>query len=147
MNQNVPLQRLKEFYRELESATDITSSFDFTDRDATKRLAEVETAIQTLMPVCVIPMQAKQPGEPFPKYEEVQREAVRGFGAPEGFFERVDEALARADTHPISAITQLILRLIQSQGATKEQVDRARCAFRKFDAIQSLLAPLADRWR
>ncbi len=47
MNQNVPLQRLKEFYRELESATDITSSFDFTDRDATKRLAEVETAIQT----------------------------------------------------------------------------------------------------
>ena len=38
MNQDVPLQRLKEFYRELESATDITSSFDFTDRDATKRL-------------------------------------------------------------------------------------------------------------
>ncbi len=147
MNRTVPLQRLKEVHRELEAATDVTSSFDFTDRDAIKRLAEVETAMQTIRPVCVIPAQAKQPGEPFPKYEEVQREAVRAFDAQEGFFERVDEALARADSHPISATTQLILRLIVSQGATKEQADRVREAFRKFDAIQPLLAPLAERWR
>ena len=146
MNQSVPLQRLKEVYRELEAATDVTSSFDFTDLDAIKRLAEVETAIQTLMPVCVIPAQLKLPGEPFPKYEEVQREAVRAFGAPQGFFERMDDALARAESHPISATTQLILRLTQSQGATPEQIDRVRQAFRKFDAIQPLLSLLADRW-
>lgn len=136
MNQNAPLQRLKKMYRELEAATDVTSSFDFTDRDAI-RLAEVETAIQTFMPVCVIPFQVKRPGEPFPKYDDVEREAVRAFGAPEGFFGRVDEALARAESYPISATTQLILRLIETQGATKEQVDRVRNAFRKFDAISN----------
>ena len=90
MNQNAPLQRLKEMHRELEAATDVTSSFDFTDRDAIKRLAEVETAIQTFMPVCVIPAQVKRPGEPFPKYDDVEREAVRAFGATDGFFGRVD---------------------------------------------------------
>jgi hypothetical protein len=145
MNQNVPLQRLKDMHRELEAATDVTSGFEFTDREATTRLFEIETAIQTIMPVCVITQQVRPPGERSHKYEKAPRDAVRAFDAPAGFFEYVDETLARTDSHPISPTTKLILRLIQNQGATKEQVDRVRGAFRKFDAIQSLLALLADR--
>src|ERR1700737_1045780 len=123
MNENVPLQRLKEMYRELEAATDVTSKFEFTDRDAIKRLAEIETAIKTIMPVCVIPAQLKRPGEPYPKYEEAPREAVRAFDAPAGFFEFVDKTLERADSYTISPTTKLILRLIQNKGATKERCD------------------------
>jgi hypothetical protein len=93
MNRNVPLERLKQACRELEAAIDVGRSFNVRDRDAIERAVAVETAIQTLRPVCVLLFRATRPGEVPPSDEDVLHAAMEAFDAPEGFFESLDEAL------------------------------------------------------